>query len=108
MPEDAVELDADQSAVAEGDLCGGVGRGATAFERQFRAAMAAAAETMDLSKVLELLRAWQRIAELTASMAGRTAGGSWPRAYGPDATVISRFRTRNAMPARSTSCCGIG
>jgi hypothetical protein len=37
-----------------------------AFERQFGAAMATAAETLDLSGVLELLRAWQRIGELTA------------------------------------------
>lgn len=36
------------------------------FDRQFREAMADAAETLDLSGVEELLRAWQRIAELTA------------------------------------------
>lgn len=36
------------------------------FERQFREAMAAAAETLDLTGVEQLLRAWQRIAELTA------------------------------------------
>lgn len=35
------------------------------FERQFREAMAVAAETLDLSEVEALLRAWQRIAELT-------------------------------------------
>lgn len=37
-----------------------------AFTRQYRAALAVAAETLDLTGVEELLRAWQRIAELTA------------------------------------------
>jgi hypothetical protein len=37
------------------------------FEWQFREAMAVAAATLDLSGVEELLLAWQRIAELTAS-----------------------------------------
>jgi hypothetical protein len=35
------------------------------FERQYREVMAVAAETLDLTGVEELLRAWQRIAELT-------------------------------------------
>lgn len=36
-----------------------------AFERQFRDAMAAAAQTLDLTEVETLLQAWRRIAELT-------------------------------------------
>ena len=36
-----------------------------AFERQYREALAAAAETFDLKELQELLRAWQRIGELT-------------------------------------------
>lgn len=35
------------------------------FERQFRAALEVAAETLDLTGVEKLLRAWQRIGELT-------------------------------------------
>lgn len=35
------------------------------FERQYRAALATAAETLDLSGLEELLRAWHRIGELT-------------------------------------------
>ncbi|MFF5992880.1 DUF6247 family protein [Prauserella flavalba] len=36
-----------------------------AFERQYRAALATAAETLDLTELEELLRAWHRIGELT-------------------------------------------
>jgi hypothetical protein len=35
------------------------------FERQYRAALAIAAETLDLTALEELLRAWHRIGELT-------------------------------------------
>jgi hypothetical protein len=35
------------------------------FERQFRAALGVAAETLDLPEVEKLLRAWHRIGELT-------------------------------------------
>lgn len=35
------------------------------FERQFRAALAVAAETLELMELEELLRAWHRIGELT-------------------------------------------
>jgi hypothetical protein len=36
-----------------------------AFDRQFREAMAVAAESLDLTGVLDVLRAWRRIVELT-------------------------------------------
>jgi SOS-response transcriptional repressor LexA len=36
-----------------------------AFDRQFREAMAVAAESLDLSGVLDMLRGWRRIVELT-------------------------------------------
>jgi hypothetical protein len=77
------------------------------FERQYREAMAEAADTCDLTRVTEVLRAWQRIAELTARD-GRTGGGSWSRPCGSGATAITPSRTRCAAPASSTSCCGNG
>jgi uncharacterized protein (DUF2236 family) len=40
---------------------------AAEFERAWRAALAKAAETLDLTEVLETLESWRRIAQFTAA-----------------------------------------
>lgn len=40
---------------------------AAEFEREWRAVLAKAADTLDLTEVLETLEAWRRVARLTAA-----------------------------------------
>lgn len=78
-----------------------------AFTRQYRAALAVAAETLDLTGVEELLRAWQRIAELTARDGRENrrqilakAVRVWRNRDNPDPDAVRR--------SREFDCCGNG
>lgn len=78
-----------------------------AFTRQYRAALAVATETLDLTGVEELLRAWQRIAELTARDGRENrrqilakAVRVWRNRDNPDPDAVRR--------SREFDCCGNG
>jgi hypothetical protein len=53
---------------------------AAEFDQQWRAVMARATETLDLSEVLETLESWRRVARLTAAAGAEAHRGMYRRA----------------------------
>jgi len=53
---------------------------AVEFEREWRAVMARATETLDLSEVLETLNSWRRVARLTAAAGAEAHRAMYRRA----------------------------
>jgi hypothetical protein len=79
-----------------------------AFERQYRAALATAAETLDLTGLEKLLRAWHRIGELTERDGRAKRREILARAVRCGATAIPRTLRPCAGRGSSRNGCGRG